>query len=44
MANMATEIAVMATEIAAEARKAGGVRGTEHLVGKVRKALGYTYP
>ena len=50
--NMATDIAVEAAEIAAEARNViAGIRGKEaaathsaRFVAKVRKALGFTYP
>lgn len=42
--NVATDIAVTAAAIAAQAREAQGQRGTSSLVARVRKALGFTYP
>ncbi len=42
--NMATVIAEQATAIAAEARARAGDRSAGRLVGKVRKALGFSYP
>lgn len=40
----ATEIATVATRIAADARAAMGDRSAGHLTKKIRKALGFTYP
>lgn len=42
--NMATDIAVEAAVIAAEARRVQGMTNANTLVSKVRKALGFTYP
>jgi hypothetical protein len=40
----ASGIIQVATRIYAAASKAQGVRGTDSIITKVRKALGYTYP